>query len=53
MGSTAAKAIYEILGDPITENERAWIAEIRDASGDTDPRPTARSRSQLRAIFGK
>ena len=53
VGSTAAKAIYEILGHPISENERAWIAEIRDASGDTDPRLTTRSRSQLRAIFGK
>lgn len=52
-GSTAAKAIYEIIGDPISENERAWLAEIRDASGDTDPRPTARARTQLRAIFGK
>ena len=52
-GSTAATAIFEIIGDPISENERAWIAEIRDASGDTDPRLTTRSRSQLRAIFGK
>lgn len=52
-GSTAAKAIFEIIGDPVSVNERAWIAEIRDASGDTDPRPTARARTQLRAIFGK
>ena len=52
-GNTAATAIFEILGPGISENERAWIAEIRDASGDTDPRLTARSRVQLRAIFGK
>lgn len=52
-GSTAAAAIFQIVGDPVSENERLWIAEIRDASGDTDPRPTSRSRNQLRAIFGR
>ncbi len=52
-GNTAATAIFEILGPGISENERAWIAEIRDASGDTDPRLTSRSRVQLRAIFGR
>ena len=52
-GSTATVAIYQILGDPVSENERGWIAEIRDASGDTDPRLTQRARLQLRAIFNK
>ncbi|NBZ87580.1 XRE family transcriptional regulator [Rhodobacteraceae bacterium CYK-10] len=52
-GNTAAVAIFEILGDPISENERGWIAEIRDASGDTDPRLTQRSRIALRTIFLK
>lgn len=52
-GSTATVAIYQILGDPISENERLWIAEIRDASGDSDPRLTQRARVQLRAIFGR
>lgn len=52
-GDTAAGAIFEILGEPISQNERGWIAEIRDASGDTDPRLTQRTRSALRAIFGK
>jgi len=51
LGEMAARAINEIYGSPVSENERLWIAEIRDASGDTDPRPTARSRTQLRAIF--
>ena len=50
---TTARAIDEILGTPISANERMWIEEIRDASGDSDPRLTARSRSALRAIFGK
>ncbi len=53
LGTTAAKAVGEIWGSPLTRNEREWIAEIRDASGDTDPRLTARSRSKLREIFGR
>ncbi|WP_319800863.1 XRE family transcriptional regulator [Rhodobacter sp. KR11] len=52
-GNTAAVAIFQILGEPVSENERGWISEIRDASGDTDPRLTQRSRSALRSIFGK
>ena len=38
---------------PVTENERGWLDEICDASLNSDPRLTARSRSTLRAIFGK
>ena len=53
LGTTAAKAVGEIWGSPLTRNEREWIAEIRNASGDTDPRLTARSRSKLREIFGR
>lgn len=53
VGKTAATAILETSGTPTTENERAWLEEIREASGHTDPRLTARSRSVLRSIFGK
>ena len=53
VGATAAKAITDIFGTPATENERGWLNELRDASGDTDPRITARSRAALRGIFGK
>ncbi len=52
-GSTAAAAIHEIMGPMVTANERVWLAEIRDASGDSDPRLTSRSRATLRGIFGK
>ena len=52
-GSTAAAAIYEIIGQPITKNEMAWINEIREASGDTDPRMTSRAAAAIRGIFGK
>ena len=53
VGATAAKAITEILGTPVTENERGWLSEIRDASDNSDPRLTGRTRASLRAIFGK
>jgi transcriptional regulator with XRE-family HTH domain len=52
-GETTARAVAEIWGTPITENERAWVAEIREASDHGDPRLTARSRAALRAIFGR
>ena len=53
VGATAAKAITEIFGTPVTANEKAWLDELRDASGNSDPRITARGRSTLRGIFGK
>ena len=53
VGQTATKAIAETFGHGVTENECAWIDEIRDASGRSDPRLTTRSRVALRAIFGK
>lgn len=53
VGVTAAQAITDIFGTPVTANERGWIAELRDASGNSDPRITARGRSALRGIFGK
>ena len=53
VGATAAKAIVDIFGTPATVNEQGWLAELRDASDNADPRITARSRAALRAIFGK
>jgi hypothetical protein len=52
-GKTAATAIYEIIGQPVTKNEMAWLIEIRDASGDTDPRLTSRAGAAIRGVFGK
>ena len=52
-GSTATTAIYQILGQPISANETAWISAIRDASGDTDPRLTSRAKAAIRGVFGK
>ena len=53
LGDTTASTIIEIMGTPISANERAWVDEIRSASEDSDPRITARSRTTLRGIFGK
>lgn len=53
IGKTAALSVLEVFGTPTTANERHWLEEIRQASGDTDPKMTARSRTALRAIFGK
>jgi transcriptional regulator with XRE-family HTH domain len=52
-GSTAAGAIYEIIGEPITANEMTWIREIREASGDTDPRLTSRAKTAIRTVLTK
>ncbi len=53
VGDTAAKAITDILGTPVTVNELAWLEEFRDASDHTDPRMTGRLRTTLRGMFGK
>ncbi len=53
VGTSAANAIVDLFGTPVTENERGWLGEICDASLNTDPRLTARSRSVLRGILGK
>jgi DNA-binding Xre family transcriptional regulator len=53
VGVTAARAITDIFGTPVSENERGWLSEIREASDNSDPRLTARSRTSLRGIFGR
>ena len=51
VGVTAAAAIVDILRERISKNERAILAEIREVSGDTDPRLTAKTRTDLRKVF--
>lgn len=53
IGDTAAQAIVEIFGTPITSNELGWLQEIREASENSDPRLTRRSQLAVKAIFGK
>jgi transcriptional regulator with XRE-family HTH domain len=51
IGQTAAAAVTEIFGEPITANERGWIEAIREASDNSDPRLTSRSQAAINAIF--
>jgi transcriptional regulator with XRE-family HTH domain len=53
VGMTAARTFDEVFGTIVTLNEIAWLKEIRDASGNSDPALTTRARSTLRSIFGK
>lgn len=48
-----ARVVGEIFGAVLTRNEVAWIEEIREVSGNSDPHPTARGRAALGRIFGK
>ena len=50
---TERKAVEAIFGAIVTENEVGWLAELRDASDNADPRVTSRARSAIRGIFGK
>lgn len=50
-GSTTAIAIELIFGTIVSRNEVAWLNEIRDLSGYSDPSLTARSRTALRSVF--
>jgi transcriptional regulator with XRE-family HTH domain len=52
VGQTAAAAVTEIFGTPVTANERGWIEAIREASDNSDPRLTSRSQAAINAIFG-
>lgn len=53
LGPVAARAVNDLLGTPLSKNERAWIEELRDASDNLDPTITKKSRAAFRAIFGK
>lgn len=53
VGETAAQAIVEVFGTPVTANELGWLQEIREASDHSDPRLTSRSRAAVRANFGR
>jgi len=53
VGQTAAAAVIEIFGTPVTANERAWIEAIRTASDSSDPRLTSRSQAAINVIFGR
>lgn len=51
--STTETTIKQIFGAIVSQNEAAWLEEIRAASGRTDPNLTSKARSTIRGIFGK
>lgn len=53
IGRTAAEAVVEVFGEPVTANEVGWLQVIREASNNTDPRLTSRSQAAINAIFGR
>lgn len=53
ISQTAAEAVLEVLGEPVTANEIGWLQAIREASNNTDPRLTSRSQATIKSIFGK
>jgi hypothetical protein len=50
---TLARVVKDIFGTVVTQNEVAWLEEIREASNHTDPTLTAKARKAIRGIFGK
>lgn len=52
-GDTTELAVRQIFGTLVTENEVAWLEEIRRASDHTNPSLTSKARSAIRGIFGK
>src|SRR6056297_3788862 len=50
VGRTAATAVVEIFGSPISANEQGWIEAIRAASDNSDPRLTSRAQAAINAI---
>ena len=53
IGRTAAEAVVEVFGEPVTANEVGWLQAIRESSENSDPRLTSRSQAAIRAIFGR
>jgi hypothetical protein len=52
-GDSTGVAIRKIFGTLVTENETAWLEEIRKASDHSDPSLTAKAQKAIRGIFGK
>ena len=52
-GNTTETAIRQIFGTTVTKNETAWLEEIREASGHSDPSLTTKGRTAIWGVFGK
>ncbi|WP_435259444.1 hypothetical protein ACSBLW_06650 [Thioclava sp. FR2] len=52
VGTTAAKAIVEVFGSPVSANEQGCLDEQHQLSNNSVSVQTAHSRAALRGIFG-
>lgn len=50
-GSKMLGEFVELLGEQLTENERAWIDLVRTASNGTDPFPSTTARKVLQVFL--
>lgn len=53
VGSSATRAFEAIFSTVVSRNEADWLNEIRDASDNSDPAVTTRTRAAIRAVFTK
>lgn len=50
-GLKMLRVFVELLGEPATVNEKAWLELIREGSGNTDPAPTAMGESMIKLFL--
>ena len=50
-GPKMLAVFVELLGEPLTENERAWIDLVRTASNGIDPFPSTTARKALHVLL--
>lgn len=50
-GPKMMRVFTDLLGEPATANEKAWLELIRESSGNTDPAPTAMGGSMIRLVL--
>ena len=50
-GAKMLRIFTDLLGEPATTNEKAWLELIREGSGHTDPAPTAMGESMIRLVL--
>lgn len=50
-GAKMLRVFVDLLGEPVTANEKAWLELIREGSGNTDPAPTPLGVSMIKLVL--
>jgi hypothetical protein len=50
-GAKMMRVFTDLLGEPVTTNEKAWLELIREGSGNTDPAPTPLCVSMIKLVL--